>query len=57
MTIDPANNALVVGVFAATYVGMALGRVPGLRIDRSGIALFAVAVLWLVAGGWMPLSP
>jgi Na+/H+ antiporter NhaD/arsenite permease-like protein len=45
MTIDPANNALVVGVFAATYVGMALGRVPGLRIDRSGIALFAVAVL------------
>ena len=45
MTIDPAHNTLVVGIFVATYLGMALGRVPGLRIDRSGIALFAVAAL------------
>jgi Na+/H+ antiporter NhaD/arsenite permease-like protein len=45
MSVDPAHNALIVGVFAATYLGMALGRVPGLRIDRSGIALFAVAVM------------
>ncbi len=45
MTIDGGHTTLVAGVFAATYVGMALGRVPGLRIDRAGIALFAVAVL------------
>jgi Na+/H+ antiporter NhaD/arsenite permease-like protein len=38
-------NALVVAVFAATYLGMALGRVPGLRVDRTGIALMALAVL------------
>ena len=38
-------TALIVGVFAATYAGMALGRVPGLRIDRTGIALWALAVL------------
>ncbi|MBX6320703.1 MAG: anion transporter [Rhodospirillaceae bacterium] len=38
-------TALVVGVFAATYAGMALGRVPGLKIDRTGIALLALAVL------------
>jgi Na+/H+ antiporter NhaD/arsenite permease-like protein len=35
----------VIAVFAATYVGMALGRVPGLKLDRTGIALMAVAVL------------
>ena len=39
------STALVVAVFLATYAGMALGRVPGLRIDRTGIALFAVAAL------------
>jgi Na+/H+ antiporter NhaD/arsenite permease-like protein len=42
-------TGLAVAVFVAVYVGMALGRVPGLRIDRSGIALFGVAVL--MAGG------
>lgn len=35
----------VVTVFALTYLGMALGRVPGLRLDRSGIALVAAVVL------------
>ncbi|MDP1908641.1 MAG: SLC13 family permease, partial [Hyphomicrobium sp.] len=38
-------NALIVAVFAATYVGMALGRVPGLKVDRTGIALMALAIL------------
>lgn len=32
-------------VFTATYAGMALGRVPGLKLDRTGIALMAVAAL------------
>ena len=36
---------MIVAVFLFTYVGMALGRVPGLRIDRTGIALVAVAAL------------
>jgi Na+/H+ antiporter NhaD/arsenite permease-like protein len=38
-------SGLILGVFVATYVGMALGRVPGLRIDRTGIALIAATVL------------
>jgi Na+/H+ antiporter NhaD/arsenite permease-like protein len=38
----------VLTVFAATYAGMALGRFPGLRIDRTGIAL--VAAILLLAG-------
>jgi Na+/H+ antiporter NhaD/arsenite permease-like protein len=41
--------ALTITVFVATYVGMALGRVPGLRLDRSGIALIAAVIL--VAAG------
>ena len=37
---------LVTAIFAVTYLGMALGRLPGLRIDRTGIAVVgAVAVV------------
>ncbi|MDR3633099.1 MAG: SLC13 family permease, partial [Isosphaeraceae bacterium] len=32
-------------VFGLTYLGLALGKVPGLRIDRSGIALVGAAVM------------
>lgn len=40
---------LTVIFFALTYVGLALGKVPGLRMDRAGIALVG-AVLMLVTG-------
>ncbi|MBM3504685.1 MAG: anion transporter [Alphaproteobacteria bacterium] len=39
-------TTLVVVVFVATYAGMAAGRFPGLRIDRTGIVM-AIAVLLL----------
>lgn len=32
-------------IFVITYVGIALGRVPGLRIDRTGIALVGAIAL------------
>ncbi|MBF0166760.1 MAG: anion transporter [Alphaproteobacteria bacterium] len=38
-------ESLILAVFLATYLGMALGRVPGLKLDRAGIALFAAVVL------------
>ena len=38
-------TGVILSVFVATYIGMALGRVPGLRIDRTGIALIAATVL------------
>lgn len=38
-------DQLIVGVFAFTYLGMALGRIPGLKVDRTGIALMAVVML------------
>lgn len=36
----------VVAVFVLTYLGMALGRFPGLRIDRTGIAVIAAIALY-----------
>jgi Na+/H+ antiporter NhaD/arsenite permease-like protein len=36
-------------LFALTYLGLALGKVPGLRMDRAGIALVG-ATLMLVTG-------
>src|SRR5438094_867644 len=36
-------------VFLLTYFGLAFGRLPGLRIDRAGIALVG-ATLFLTAG-------
>lgn len=40
---------LVVGVFVVVYLGMALGRWPGLAIDRTGVAVIGAIVL-LVSG-------
>ena len=36
-------------IFAVTYAGLALGKVPGLHMDRAGIALVG-ATLMLVTG-------
>ena len=45
----PPSPAVVVAIFLLTYLGMAVGRVPGLRIDRTGIGL--IAAILLVATG------
>src|SRR5262249_57762259 len=45
-------TSLATIIFALTYIGMALGRIPGLKIDRSGIALIAAVIL--VATGEVP---
>src|SRR5262245_36749493 len=41
-------------IFLLTYIGMAIGRFPGLRVDRTGIAMIAAVVL--VAAGAVPLN-
>lgn len=45
-------TSLVTIVFVLTYIGMALGRLPGLRVDRTGIAMIAAVVL--AAAGAIP---
>ena len=47
-------TSFVTIVFVFTYVGMALGRLPGLRVDRTGIAMIAAVVL--VAAGAVPVD-
>jgi Na+/H+ antiporter NhaD/arsenite permease-like protein len=44
----------VASLFALTYIGMALGRLPGFKVDRSGIAMIAAVVL--VATGAAPAA-
>ncbi|MBK1669725.1 anion transporter [Rhodovibrio sodomensis] len=38
-------TVVVVVIFTVTYLGMALGRIPGLQVDRSGIAVVAAAAV------------
>ena len=45
MTTPSASIALVSTIFGLTYLALALGKVPGLRIDRAGIALVGAAVM------------
>lgn len=40
------TTLLVVATFIAVYVGMALGRWPGLKVDRTGIAVLGAIVLY-----------
>jgi Na+/H+ antiporter NhaD/arsenite permease-like protein len=35
-------------IFILTYIGVALGRIPGLRLDRAGIALTGAALMMAV---------
>ena len=49
----PAPEVLAVLVFALTYAGVALGRLPWLRIDRTGISLVGAALM-LVVGALTP---
>lgn len=41
----PAVDWMVALVFAMVYLGMVLGRIPGLKADRTGVALLGAIVL------------
>jgi Na+/H+ antiporter NhaD/arsenite permease-like protein len=41
-------------IFAASYVALAIGRIPGLAIDRAGVALVGASLM--VASGALPLD-
>lgn len=45
MTTQPVSIPLVSTLFGLTYLGLALGEIPGLRIDRTGIALVGAAAM------------
>lgn len=52
MAVSELSRAIAVAAFVASYVGLALGRVPGFRIDRTGVAIIGAAVM--VASGAVP---
>ena len=45
---------LALVIFITTYLGVAIGRIPGLMLDRTGIAL--LGAIAMIAGGIVPLT-
>jgi Na+/H+ antiporter NhaD/arsenite permease-like protein len=45
VTTQPASITLVSTIFGLTYLALAFGKIPGLRIDRAGIALVGAAAM------------
>ena len=46
-------DATVLIVFIIVYAGMLLGEIPGLALDRTGIALLG-AIAFLATGSYQP---
>ncbi len=51
MHATPEQSHAILAVFALTYVGLAVGRIPGLRLDRTGIAILGAILMLIVSGG------
>jgi Na+/H+ antiporter NhaD/arsenite permease-like protein len=45
VSTHPSSISLVSTIFGLTYLALAIGKIPGLRIDRSGIALVGAACM------------
>ncbi len=43
------QRPLVLGVFTLTYLGLAIGRIPGLKLNRTGIALLGAIAMMIVS--------
>jgi Na+/H+ antiporter NhaD/arsenite permease-like protein len=48
------STALAIAIFAVTYFAVAIGRLPGLRVDRAGAAFVGAGLM--VAVGVLPLD-
>lgn len=46
--MEPGKIILV--IFAITYLGIAMGRIPGLKLNRPGIALLGAICLMIFGG-------
>src|ERR1700681_5046726 len=42
------TTSATAAIFILTYAGVALGRIPGLRLDRAGVALTGAAMMMAV---------
>src|ERR1035441_1301684 len=41
---------IILAIFAVTYVGIAVGHIPGLKLNRAGIALLGAIGLMIFGG-------
>jgi Na+/H+ antiporter NhaD/arsenite permease-like protein len=50
MNLPVAERPVILVIFVLTYVGLAIGRIPGLRLNRTGIALLGAIVMMILSG-------
>jgi Na+/H+ antiporter NhaD/arsenite permease-like protein len=50
MAIPHSASLALLVIFALTYLGVALGRVPGLKVNRTGIALLGAIAVAIFSG-------
>lgn len=48
--IDVHSKPVILAIFAITYLGIAVGRVPGLKLNRVGIVLLGAIAMMIFAG-------
>ena len=44
------DKPAVLVIFALTYLGLAVGRIPGLKVDRTGIAVLGAIAMLILSG-------
>jgi len=47
---NAGHGPLILAIFALTYIGIAIGHVPALKVSRSGIALLGAIAMTIFAG-------
>jgi Na+/H+ antiporter NhaD/arsenite permease-like protein len=50
MHVPIDQKQAILAIFALTYIGLAIGRIPGLRLDRTGMALLGAILMMIVSG-------
>ncbi len=50
ITTLPSETLAVLAIFVLTYLGIALGHVPGLKLNRTGIALLGAIAITIFSG-------
>lgn len=51
MNVPFDEKPVVLAIFILTYLGLAIGRIPGLRLNRTGIALLGAIGMMIVSRG------
>src|SRR5579859_4529334 len=48
ISVTPEERPIVLALFVLTYLGLAVGRIPGLKLNRTGIALLGAIGMMIV---------